>query len=408
MKCLIQFIRLMAVPTVLLLFISSALYGQIVSPVPEGAQVEHLAGDILFGEGPLWHPDGFLLCSDIDGNQIFKIDPLTGAKEVYLRPSGGANGLAFDTKQNLIMCRLVEKDLARLEPNGDVTVLVSHYDGKRFNSPNDLVVRSDGSIFFTDPHFGSSPPPIELNFDGIYCLKPGDELVLLETSVSGPNGICLSPDEKKLYVNDARNRIIYVFDIENDSLTNKSVFAQITGFNFFIDGMKVDENGLLFSAAGTGGIWIFSPDGEFVDKITVPGNVTNLNWGDTDYQTLFITNLNNVYKIRLNTKGLVSEVEHKDLPLPNYFKLLPNYPNPFNPTTTINYYLQSAVDVELKIYNQLGQVIRILEKSWRSTGTHQVLWDGKDEKGDSVASGLYFYRLKAGSFIQTRKMILMK
>lgn len=147
MICLIQFIRFIVVPALFLLFISSALYGQTESPVPDSAKVEHLAGGFLLAEGPLWHPDGFLLCSDINSNQILKIDPQTGAKEVYLSPSGAANGLAFDAQQNLIMCRRDERGLARLESDGTITVLASHYDGKRFNSPNDLVIRSDGAIF---------------------------------------------------------------------------------------------------------------------------------------------------------------------------------------------------------------------------------------------------------------------
>ena len=373
--------------------------------VPEGAQVEHLAGDIVFAEGPLWHPEGFLICSDIDGDQIYKIDAATGVKEVYLSPSGGANGLAFDRQKKLIMCRQGERDLARLESDGSVTVLASHYNGKRFNEPNDLVVRSDGTIFFTDPF------PNELDFDGIYCLTPGGELKLLETSVSGPNGICLSPDEKKLYVNETWNLTIYVFDIESDlSLTNKSIFAQID-WTLYVDGMKVDENGLLFATTGYQGIWIYSPDGHFIDIIDVPGNLTNLNWGDTDNQTLFITAKNDVHKIRLNTKGFVpgkTTVKHKDLPLPNYFKLLPNYPNPFNPTTTISYALPASAHIRLTIYDRLGRHVKTLVDAQQAAGHFQTTWNGLDEKGVSVAAGMYFCQMKAHNFTKAIKLVLVK
>jgi sugar lactone lactonase YvrE len=269
--------------TLIFAFSTKIIFAQI---VPDTAQVRHVTGGIVFAEGPLWHPDGFLLCSDINGNKVLKIDPQTGAKEVYLSPSGGANGLAFDRHHNLIMCRGFARDLARLESDGSVTILASHYDGKRFNSPNDLTVRSDGTIFFTDPTTGDSP---ELDFDGVYALKPNGELALLDTTISMiPNGITLSPDEQKLYVNETLTKTIYVYDIENDTtLTNKSVFAVIPGAQY-ADGMKVDVNGNLFVAALNAGVWIYSPNGQYLDSITVPGNVTNINWGDADYKTLDI------------------------------------------------------------------------------------------------------------------------
>jgi gluconolactonase len=382
--------------------------------VPQGAQVEHLAGDFDFAEGPLWHPDGFLLCSDIDGDRIFKIDPYFGMKEVYLSPSGGANGLAFDRQKNLIMCRAGERDLARLESDGSITVLASLYNGKRFNSPNDLVVRSDGTIFFTDPYTSRSPSPRELDFDGIYCLTPGGELKLLETSVSAPNGICLSPDENKLYVNETLNLGIYIFDIESDlSLTNKRIFAQI-GMLYYLDGMKVDENGLLFTMAGFNeGVYIFSPDGHFIDLIDVPGPSTNLNWGGTDNQTLFITTRNDVYKIRLNTKGFVpdttsSTVKHKHLQLPYNFKLLPNYPNPFNPTTTISYALPASAHIRLTIYDQLGRHVKTLVDAQQAAGHFQTTWNGLDEKGVPVAAGMYFCQMKTQNFKKVIKLALVK
>jgi len=388
-------------------FATNPIYAQI-SPVPDTAHVQLLTGGIIFAEGPLWHPDEFLLCTDLNGNRIFKIDPQTGAKQIYLSPSGGANGLAFDLQQNLVMCRRDARDLARLESNGDITILVSGYNELRFNSPNDLTVRSDGTIFFTDPFFLSSPTPQELDFDGVYALKPDGALILLDSTVTGPNGICLSPNEQKLYVSAAQSRTIYVYDIENDTtLTNKSVFAQIPSANY-LDGMKVDVNGLLFTAAGNKGVWIFSPGGVWIDTINVPGNVTNLNWGDPDYQTLYITNMNNVYKIRLNTTGVVVEVEHKDVTLPKHYELLQNYPNPFNPATTIRYSLLKPSQVELKIYNALGQLVTTLVNEHQTTGEYSAVWDGKDANGNLQASGIYFYRIQMGEFRAVRKMTYLR
>ena len=258
------------------------------------------------------------------------------------------------------------------------------------------------------------PPPQELP-DGIYAIDKNGELRLLDTSVSGPNGICLSPDEKKLYVNNARTRVIYVFDVVNDStLANKSVFAQITGADF-VDGMKVDENGLLFSAAGNKGVWIFSPDGEFIDKIDVPGFVTNINWGDSDYRTLYITELNNVYKIRLNTKGFVPDfvtnIAHQYNQVPTRFALQQNYPNPFNPATTIAFSLPQSGFVTVKVYNLLGEEVANLLEAHKPAGRHAVNFDAS-----TLASGLYYYTLTAGdpstgsgqAFKQSRKMLLLR
>jgi hypothetical protein len=176
--------------------------------------------------------------------------------------------------------------------------------------------------------------------------------------------------------------------------------------------MKVDENGLLFSAAGNKGVWIFSPDGEFIDKIDVPGLVTNINWGDSDYRTLYITELNNVYKIRLNTKGFIpdfiTDIAYEYVQVPARFELSQNYPNPFNPSTIITYNLPSASQVELRIYNTLGQNIRTLVNSTQPVGTHQAVWDGRDNSGNSVTSDVYFYQLQAGAVVETRKMVLIR
>lgn len=336
-------------------------------------------------------------------DRVYKIDPETSEKVDFLNPSGGSNGLSFDLQGNLIICQNDERTLARLEQDGSVTVLASQYDGKKFNSPNDLTVRSDGSIFFTDPFFGwASPSPREMSYNGIFCLKSTGELVLLDQSISTPNGICLSPDEKKLYVNDTFSLTIYVYDIGGDwTNLNKSVFAQMTGSGY-ADGMKADQNGLVCST-GPGGIWIFSPDGELVDKISVPSDASNLNWGDADYQTLYITTWNNVYKIRLNTKGLVSKVEQEAVSLVNGFELQQNYPNPFNPSTTIDFTLPVDADINLAVYDLLGRRVDLLLEKRLTSGQHSITFDASH-----LTSGVYFYRLQAGEHVEMRKMMLVK
>jgi gluconolactonase len=309
---------------------SSLKSSHFTSPVPDSAELVHVTGDILFGEGPLWHPDGYLLFSDMDADLIYKMDPKTGIKEVYLSPSGAANGLAFDPQGRVIMCREQERDLARIEFDGTVTVLASHYDGKRLNSPNDLVIRSDGTVFFTDPYInGSSPTPKELGFNGVFAWTPDGRIILLDTSVGGPNGITLSPDQKNLYVNNGWTKTVFLFDIMDDnSITNKRVFAETPTISGVLDGMKVDENGFLYVAATYDGVWIFSPEGEFVDTINIPGITTNLNWGDDDYQTLYFAELNNIYKLQLESKGIVTPVRDPVYPINSTLKA--NYVSPDN------------------------------------------------------------------------------
>jgi len=384
----------------------------IASPVPDSAEVQHVAGPFNFLEGPVWHPDGFLLCSEMNEERILKINPQTGSMEVYLELPGAPCGLAFDAQQNLIMCLEDDRQLALLNSDSIITILASHYNNKRLNSPNDLVVISDGTIILTDPHFPNSPDPQELSFDGIFALKSDGELVLLDSTFQGPNGICLSPDEEILYVNNAYTKRIYAFDIDNElHLTNKREIGYVSGADF-LDGMKVDENGLIYCSSANKGIWIFSPDGEYVDKIDIDGKVLNINWGDADYQTLYITERDHVYKIRLNTKGFITEfpteVENIKVPIPVKYELEQNYPNPFNPSTTIKYSIPSVethghASVQLKVYDILGREVATLVNQQQKPGYYEVEFDASN-----LTSGVYLYRIRAGEFLDTKKMILIK
>ena len=383
----------------IILCLLNPLFAQ--SPVPPGAKVEKIVSNCQFVEGPVWRKAGFLVFSDIPANTIYKWTP-EGGREVFLNPSGNSNGLAEDSQGRLIFAQHGKRQVARLESDGTETALATHYNGKRLNSPNDLTIKSDGSIYFTDPPYGINSSQEELGFYGIYRLTPTGELILLDKSLTRPNGIILSPDERRLYVNDSQAQKIHVWDVQPDfTITNKRLFATMTGSGA-ADGMKIDSEGRLYST-GPAGVWIFNPDGTVVDRIQVPETAANLNWGEDDRQTLFITARTSVYRIRLNSKGYAS-VKTPSRPQQSLeFKLLKNYPNPFNAVTSISFTLAKARAVELIIYDALGQQVSTLVNEFLSAGLHHYHWPA-----DNLASGNYYCHLKVGQQQQTMSMILVK
>ena len=377
---------------------------QVDSPIPPDAELELLASGFSFGEGPVWHPDGFLLFSDVTADRVIKLDPETRAVEVFLEPSGEANGLALDADQNLIMCRRMARDVASLDSTGAVTILATDFEGTPFNGPNDLTVRADGTIFFTDPDFRGDPSRI----DAVYALLPSGKVHMLENTLEHSNGITMSPDEQTLYVVAASMRLIFSYTIENDStLSNKQLFASVPEA-LYLDGMKVDANGLLYVAGG-GGVWIFSPEGILVDHLEIEGTTTNVSFGGADQQKLYITEQHTVYRIQIDTQDPVaSDVEAVALPDHSDALLFPSYPNPFHSRTVIPYQIRSATEVVITIYNQQGQVVRVLEAASRRPSRYQVVWDGQDANGHMVASGLYWYTLRAGTTVATRSMVFVR
>ena len=272
------------------------------SPVPKDAEPELIAAGFKFVEGPVWNDSLGLLFSDMHGNIAYRWMEEDSISE-FINPSYNSNGLTFDLNGNLIVAQTGLRRVARLETDGTQTSLADNYDGKKLNSPNDLVVKSDGAIFFTDPPFNiPDGEEQELSFSGIYRISSFGELQLLDSTLALPNGICFSKDETKLFVNDSKARIIYVWDVVNDStIINKREFANITPKGY-ADGMKIDEDGNLF-CAGPEGIWVFSPEGKLLDKVSLPINPTNCNWGDNDKKTLYITAVTSVYRIRLGSHG---------------------------------------------------------------------------------------------------------
>ncbi len=268
--------------------------------------MEKVAGGFEFTEGPVWVPDGYLLFSDIPASTIYRWTPGSVSAEVFRAPSGRSNGLTLDREGRLLACEH-DRRLSRTEGDGSVVTLAERYEGKRLNSPNDVVVRSDGSIYFTDPPYGlpRQEEGRELDFNGVYRLAPDGALTLLDDGFDRPNGLAFSPDERVLYVNDSRRGHILAFDVRVDgTLSNGRVFAELRepGEQGVPDGMKVDVRGNVF-CTGPGGIWVLDAAGEPLGVIGVPEVPANLAWGDDDLKTLYITARTGLYRMRVRTGG---------------------------------------------------------------------------------------------------------
>jgi gluconolactonase len=290
--------------------------------VAPGAGLEKLAGGFQFIEGPVWHPDGYLLFSDPNANTIYRWSP-EGAVSVFRTKSGytgfdigeyhqpGSNGLALDPAGLLTINEHGNRRVTRLEATGKITVLADRYQGKRLNSPNDLVYRSDGTLYFTDPPFGLpkafDDPRKELPFSGVYMVKNG-QVALLTKELSGPNGIAFSPDEKYLYVDDwdLKHKVLMRYEVNPDgTIANGKVFYDFTSEPepVAMDGIKVDREGNVF-VSGPGGVWILSPAGRALGRIVPPEHDANLAFGDADGKSLYLTASTGLYRIRLTIPGV--------------------------------------------------------------------------------------------------------
>lgn len=271
-----------------------------------GAAVEKVTAGFQFTEGPVWVPEGFLLFSDIPANTIYRWAPGSGSAEVWREPSGHSNGLTLDRQGRLVACEH-DRRVSRTEADGAVVPIAERYQGKRLSSPNDIVVRSDGSIYFTDPPYGlpGKTEGKELDFSGVFRLSPDGTLTLLDESFELPNGLAFSPDESVLYVDDSHRAHIRAFDVQTDgTLANGRVFADLTNpeAQGVPDGMKVDVHGNVF-CTGAGGIWVIAPSGDVLGVIAVPEVPANLAWGDDDLKTLYITARTGLYRVRTRTGG---------------------------------------------------------------------------------------------------------
>jgi gluconolactonase len=281
--------------------------------VAENVEVEQLGTGFTFTEGPIWNPSGeFLLFSDMPGDTRRRWDESSGV-QVVASPSNKGNGMTLDADGRLIVCEHSTSSLVRMDPDGTNTnreVLASHYEGKELNSPNDVCVKSDGSIWFSDPWYGRMPGfgverERELGWQGVFRLAPGGgdpQLVVDQDEYEQPNGLCFSPDESLLYINDTPKAWIKVYDVGSDgSLSNGRLFFEGVGTGEIEkgipDGMKCDEQGNIW-VTGPGGIWVISSGGEHLGTINVPENTGNLTWGGQDWQSLFIPSSTSLYRVK--------------------------------------------------------------------------------------------------------------
>ncbi len=293
--------------------------------VPAGTPIEHLAGGLDWSEGPAWHPGGFLVFSDVPQNTIYRWDE-AGGLQVYLRPSGyagpdppgremGSNGLAFDAQGRLVMADHGNRQIARLDEGGwTKTPLATHYDGRRFNSPNDLVVHSSGALFFTDPPYGlaelDADPAKELAVNGVYRLDPDGAVTLLVDTLSFPNGVALSPDERTLYVavSDPQRAVYLAYELDEAGAVGEGrVLFDATPLvgpdrPGLPDGIAVDQAGHLF-ATGPGGVLVLTPGGHHLGTIETGRPTANCAFGD-DGSTLYLTADDDLLRVRTRAVGL--------------------------------------------------------------------------------------------------------
>ena len=309
--------------------------------VPDQPTLEKVATGFTWSEGPVWTPAGYLLFADIPSNSIRKWTPRNGVS-IFLQPSGykgsapyggpepGSNGMTLDRAGRLTVAGHAHHDVWRLEridPKAQVTILADSYQGKALNSPNDLVYKSDGSLYFTDPPYGlrtqqDDDPDKQLRVNGVYRIpgavdqKPGAQpsralLQLLVEDLPRPNGIAFSPDEKYLYVNNSEPKKIWMrYTMKADgTLTGGKLFfdASSDPRPGAPDGMKVDQKGNLYSA-GPGGVWIFSPQGKHLGTIDIPEKVGNVAWGGVGYKTLYVAASSSIYRISLKVPGVYPHV----------------------------------------------------------------------------------------------------
>jgi len=305
--------------------------------VPANATIERVATGFTWVEGPIWIPAGYLMFAEITSNSIRKVTP-DGKVSIFMQPSGykgsapyggkepGSNGMTLDRTGRLTVAGHAQRDVWRLESlaaGAQVTVLADSYQGKKLNSPNDLVYKSDGSLYFTDPPYGlptqgDNDPIKQLKVNGVYRIpgafdqKPGaaparNQLQLLVSDLPRPNGIAFSPDERYLYVNNTQPKKVWMrYKVEKDgSLSDAKVFYDATSDERpgAPDGMKVDRNGNVYST-GPGGVWIFSPEGKALGTLLIPERTSNVAWGGTDRKTLYITASSSIYRVTLKVPGV--------------------------------------------------------------------------------------------------------
>jgi gluconolactonase len=281
--------------------------------VDEQAEVVQLAsGGYRPSEGPIWIAEGeYLLYSDVSQSRRFRWDAAHGATQVAAETNCG-NGMTLDLEGRLVVCGGAQGEILRMDADGTgagTEVLASHYEGKRLNSPNDIVVAADGSIYFTDPwwaHMVGVDREQDLDFQGIYRIAPNGALELVADDFEFPDGLCFSPDESILYINDFDLDHIRAFDVQPDgSLANGRIFAddiRADDHGGKVDGMKCDEHGNVW-VTGPYGIWVFTPDGTHLGVVEIPERAQNFHWGGADWKSVFVTASASLYRFEAKVAG---------------------------------------------------------------------------------------------------------
>jgi gluconolactonase len=275
--------------------------------IPADAKLETVATGFGFTEGPVWDRSGFLYVSDEEQNKIFRVYLSDGRKEELIA-LGDPDGNVYDKQHRLIDCASVLRAIIAISKDGKYKVLADHFEGKKFNSPNDVIVGPDGAFYFTDPTLDlPKGQQQEIQFQGVYRLDKNGKVKLLTKDLSQPNGLAFSPDGKKFYIDDSEQRNIRVYDFAADAnLTNGRIFGEEPGGKGegVPDGIKVDREGDLF-VTGPKGIWVWGPDGTHLGTIAMPEQPANLTWGGKDLSVLYITATTSVYKLQTSTHGLL-------------------------------------------------------------------------------------------------------
>jgi gluconolactonase len=276
-----------------------------VSSLLNSAEAVRLATGFTFTEGPLWHPDGFFYFVDVRESKLYRLVP-GGEPELVRQDTGEGNGTTFDREGRLILCEGGNRRLTRTETDGTITVLADRYEGKRLNRPNDVVCRSDGSLYFTDPGLRVPVEQRELSTGAIWRLSPDGTLTLF-AECEYPNGLAFSADERRLYVSNTRwTQYIHVFEVGADGgMVRRRIFADMSSDepDGVPDGMKVDAEGRIF-CTGAGGVWVFDPDGTHLGIIRLHEIPANLVFGGPDLRTLFLTARTSIYSLQVKTPGL--------------------------------------------------------------------------------------------------------
>ncbi len=288
----------------------------------ESPEPQLLGSGFVFTEGPLWHPDGYWLFVDLFRSvpAIYRLTP-GGQPEIFREPSGGTNGMTLDLQGRLIMCEGDNRQITRREADGSITVLADRWEGKRLNRPNDVVCRSDGSIYFTNPGGRLDPSEREIDFSGVHRILPDGTVTAVATDIDYPNGLAFSPDQSILYVDNTRrdngcneekqrgeacpHQYIRAYDVAADgTLSNSRLFALLGSAEDGVpDGMKVDIAGRIY-CTGPGGCWVFESNGAHAGIIRLPEIPANCAWGGPDNRTMFFTARTSIFSLRMKTPGV--------------------------------------------------------------------------------------------------------